>query len=107
MQIALNHETSERIVEEKKTSIKKKEIVGIPEYLIKLGSYIELGPKGVIPLNYVIQIDLAKDKAIIDKIKSDPQFAERFTVSALTPVKIGELEKMKAGTVAITMKAKA
>ena len=69
--------------------IKKKELVGIPEYLVKLGSYIEIGPHGRIPLNYVIQIDLAKDRAVIDRIKGDPQFAERFTVSAITPLKLG------------------
>ena len=87
-------------------SVKKKELVGIPEYLVKLGSYIEIGPHGKIPLNYVIQIDLAKDRAVIDRIKGDPQFAERFTVSTMTPLKLGDIEKMKTGTVAITLKTK-
>ena len=84
----------------------KKKLVGIPEYLIKVGSYIQIGPHGIIPLNYVVEIDLAKDRAVLERIKSDPQFAERFTVSAMTPVKLEDLEKMKAGTVAITLKAK-
>jgi hypothetical protein len=88
-------------------SVKKKELVGIPEYLVKLGSYIEIGPHGVIPLNYVVQIDLVKDRAVIERIKGDPQFAERFTVSAMTPLKLEDAEKMKTGTVAITLKAKA
>jgi hypothetical protein len=92
-------------VEDKKTSDKKKEIVAIPEYLVKLGSYIVIGPHGKIPLNYVVQIDLAKDKAVLERIKNDPQFAKRFNVSCVTPLKIEELEKMKSGTVAITLKA--
>jgi len=86
--------------------VTKKKLVGIPEYLIKVGSYIQIGPHGIIPLNYVVEIDLAKDRAVLERIKSDPQFAERFTVSAMTPVKLEDLEKMKAGTVAITLKAK-
>ena len=93
-------------MEEKKTSDKTKEIVNIPEYLVKLGSYIVIGPHGKIPLNYVVQFDLAKDKAVIDRIKGDPQFAERFTVSAITPLKLADIEKMKTGTVAITLKTK-
>jgi hypothetical protein len=47
---------------------------------------------------------LAKDKAVIERIKSDPQFAKRFKVSSITPLKLEDLEKMKAGTVAITLK---
>jgi hypothetical protein len=86
-------------------SDKKKEIVAIPEYLVKLGSYIVVGPHGKVPLNYVVQFDLAKDRAVIERIKNDPQFAKRFTVSAITPLKLEELEKMKSGTVAITLKA--
>jgi hypothetical protein len=85
-------------------SEKKKEIVGIPEYLVKLSSYIVLGPHGKIPLNYVVQFDLAKDKAVIERIKSDPEFAKRFNVSCVTPLKLEDLEKMKSGTVAITLK---
>ena len=92
-------------MEEKKTSEKTKEIVAIPEYLVKLGSYIVVGPHGKIPLNYVVQFDLAKDKAVVERIKSDPQFAKRFNVSCVTPLKVEELEKMKTGTVAITLKA--
>jgi hypothetical protein len=84
-------------------SIKNKELA-IPEYLVKLGSYIVIGPHGKIPLNYVIQIDLAKDKDVIERIKGDPQFAKRFNVSCITPLKLEELEKMKSGTVAITLK---
>ena len=84
-------------------SIKKKELA-IPEYLVKLGSYIVIGPHGKIPLNYVVQFDLTKDKAVIERIKSDPQFAKRFNVSCITPLKLEDLEKMKAGTVAITLK---
>jgi hypothetical protein len=84
----------------------KKELVGIPAYLIKLGSYIQIGPHGPIPINYVVQIDLAKDKAVLERIKADAQFAERFTVSVMTPVKLEEAEKMKTGTVVITLKAK-
>ena len=91
-------------MEEKKTSEKKNELVNIPEYLVKLGSYIVIGPHGKIPLNYVVQFDLAKDKAVIDRIKSDPQFAKRFNVSSVTPLKLEEMEKMKSGTVAITLK---
>ena len=91
-------------MEERKTSDKKKPIVEIPEYLVKLGSYIVVGPNGKVPLNYVVQFDLAKDKAVIERIKSDPQFAKRFNVSAITPLKLEELEKMKSGTVAITLK---
>ena len=90
-------------MEDKKTSIKNKEIA-IPEYLVKLGSYIVIGPHGKIPLNYVVQFDLAKDRAVIERIKSDPQFAKRFNVSCVTPLKVEELEKMKSGTVAITLK---
>ena len=82
----------------------KKNIVNIPEYLVKLGSYIVLGPHGKVPLNYVVQFDLAKDKAVIERIKSDPQFAKRFNVSFITPLKLEDLEKMKSGTVAITLK---
>jgi hypothetical protein len=84
-------------------AIKNKEL-SIPEYLVKLGSYIVIGPHGKIPLNYVIQIDLIKDKAVIERIKSDPQFAKRFNVSSVTPVKLEDLGKMKTGTVAITLK---
>jgi hypothetical protein len=87
----------------KPTESIKKELV-IPEYLVKIGSYITIGPHGKIPLNYVVEIDLAKDRAVIDRIKADPQFAERFTVSAVTPVKIADVEKMKTGKVVITMK---
>jgi hypothetical protein len=86
-------------------SIKKKKLVGIPEYLVKLGSYIKIGPHGGGPPNYVIQIDLAKDKEVIARIKGDPQFKERFNVSIMTPAKLEEIEKMKSGTVAITLKA--
>ena len=82
----------------------KKELLAIPEYLVKVGSYITIGPHGVIPLNYVVQIDLAKDRAVLERIKADPQFAERFTVSAVTPVKLADVEKMKTGKVVITMK---
>lgn len=85
-------------------AVKKKDLVGIPEYLVKLGSYIVIGPHGKIPLNYVVQFDLAKDRAVIDRIKGDPQFAKRFNVSCITPSKVEDLEKMKAGTVAITLK---
>jgi len=84
-------------------SIKKKELA-IPEYLVKLGSYIVIGPHGKIPLNYVVQFDLTKDKAVIERIKSDPQFAKRFNVSCITPLKLEDLEKLKSGTVAITLK---
>ena len=103
-QIGLNRKIRKELVEDTTTSIKKKELVAIPEYLVKLVSYIVIGPHGKIPLNYVVQIDLAKDKAVIERIKSDPQFAKRFNVSSVTPLKLEELEKMKAGTVAITLK---
>ena len=100
-------------MEDTKTSDKKKEIavdktkqiVNIPHYLDKLGSYIIKGPHGGGPPNYVIQIDLAKDKEVMQRIKEDPQFKERFNVSILTPAKLEEVEKMKTGTVAITLKA--
>jgi hypothetical protein len=99
-------------LEEKKTSDKKElavdktKFVGIiPHYLDKLGSYIPKGPHGGGPPNYVIQIDLAKDKEVMQRIKDDPQFKERFNVSIMTPAKLEEIEKMKAGTVAITLKA--
>jgi hypothetical protein len=82
----------------------KKDLV-LPEYLVKLGSYMTLGPHGKIPLNYVVQIDLTKDMAILERIKNDPQFSERFTISKMTPVKVDEAEKMKTGTVAVTLKA--
>ncbi len=81
----------------------KKDLV-LPEYLVKLGSYMTIGPHGKIPLNYVVQIDLTKDKAILERIKNDPQFSERFTISKMTPVKVDEAEKMKTGTVAVTLK---
>jgi hypothetical protein len=100
-------------VEDTKTSDKKKEIkidktkeIGnIPHYLDQLGSYIIKGPHGGGPPNYVIQIDLAKNKEVMQRIKEDPQFKERFNVSIMTPAKLEEVEKMKAGTVAITLKA--
>jgi hypothetical protein len=84
--------------------IKNKEMVGIPAYLIKLGEYIELSPQGIIHTNYIVQMDLAKDKAILERIQSDHQFAERFQISVLTPTKVEDVAKMKAGTVAITLK---
>ena len=82
----------------------KKELLAIPEYLIKLGSYITIGPHGRVPLNYVVELDLAKDKAVLERIKADPQFAERFAVSCVTPMKLADVEKMKTGKVVITMK---
>ena len=80
------------------------ELVDIPAYFKKLGSYIAVGPKGLVPLNYVVEIDLVRDKAIVDKMKNDPQFAERFSVSALTPMKINELDKIKTGKIAVSIK---
>ncbi len=90
-------------MEDTKTSDKNK-IVNIPEYLVKLGSYIVIGPHGKVPLNYVVQFDLSKDRAVVERIKSDPEFAKRFNVSCVTPLKVEELAKMKSGTVAITLK---
>jgi hypothetical protein len=81
----------------------KKEIV-MPEYLKKISSYVAIGPHGVVPLNYVVEIDLVKDKAIIEAIHKDAAFAERFKVSMLTPIKTEELAKHKTGTVVITLK---
>jgi hypothetical protein len=81
----------------------KKEIV-MPEYLKKISSYIAIGPHGIVPLNYVVEINLAKDKAIIEAIKKDPAFAERFQISMLTPVKTEELAKHKAGCAVISLK---
>jgi hypothetical protein len=77
----------------------------LSEYLVKLGNYVIVGPGGIIPLTYVVQIDLVKDRAVLERIKKDPQFSERFTLSTLTPVKVEDAEKMKTGTVAITLKA--
>jgi hypothetical protein len=77
----------------------------LSEYLVKLGNYVLVGPGGIIPLTYVVQIDLSKDKAVLERIRKDPQFSERFTLSTMTPVKVEEAEKMKTGTVAITLKA--
>lgn len=88
----------------KPTALKKKEYLAIPEYLVKVGSYIKIGPRGPIPLNYVVEIDLFKDRAVLERIKADPQFAERFTVSTVTPAKLADIEKMKTGKVVITMK---
>jgi hypothetical protein len=87
-------------------STENKEIVAIPAYLKKLSEYIILGPHGIIPLNYVVEIDLVKDQAVIERIRNDPQFAERFHVSAVTPMKVEDLGKMKTGKIAVTIRAR-
>jgi len=87
-------------------STNNKEIVAIPAYLKKLSEYVALGPHGIIPLNYVVEVDLTRDKAVIERIRSDPQFAERFNVSAVTPMKFEDLGKMKTGKIAVTLRAR-
>jgi len=80
--------------------------VVMPEYLKKLSDYVMVGPNGIIPLNYVIELDLARDHAVIERIRSDKQFAERFSISAVTPMKVEDLGKKKTGKVAVTLKAR-
>jgi len=77
--------------------------VVMPEYFKKLSDYVIVGPKGLVPLTYVVEVNLS-DRLVVEKMMRDPEFKARFQVSAVTPMNLEDLGKAKTGKVVVTLK---